>query len=116
MKKLVRNLKPSEREIFKKLEGYPTFLIKNTRTHPGGSIPMSKVCDFFPDCAVFNPHDNSDEQGCDWCDFERGWCRKKGSWKDTSPGPFKWKLVQGHKDDNSSGPSVDHTTGETHVL
>ena len=36
-------------------------------------VPSDKVCDFYPDCAQgSDPNDDSDEHGCDGCDFEKG--------------------------------------------
>jgi len=39
----------------------------------GRCISSEKVCDFYPDCAQGNdPTDDTDEHGCDGCDFETG--------------------------------------------
>lgn len=69
-------------------------------------ISSDKVCDFNPDCAQgSDPTDDTDEHGCDGCDFENGTCY----FKDTSPGVFKWSRKQGRTSSYFTGPSTDHT-------
>jgi len=69
-------------------------------------IPSTKVCDFVNDCGT---NDNSDEKNCGACDFESGYCQ----WNDTSRGVFDWGRGNGSTATINTGPSVDHTKGDS---
>ncbi|XP_057298293.1 MAM and LDL-receptor class A domain-containing protein 2-like isoform X2 [Hydractinia symbiolongicarpus] len=73
-------------------------------------VPSNKVCDFVNDCvSSANPKDYSDEIGCSSCDFENGWCK----WKDNSKGVFDWNRQRGKTGSYMTGPTTDHTKGNS---
>ncbi|KAM4705173.1 MAM and LDL-receptor class A domain-containing protein 1 [Rhinophrynus dorsalis] len=78
----------------------------------GQCIPLTKICDFKPDCS-----DNSDEANCasEFCTFENGstcqWFQPGASFfrRDTT---FQWEIGKGstiHPGEESHRPLKDHT-------
>lgn len=64
-------------------------------------VDASKVCDFEYDC-----DDNSDEEMCGTCDFEKSMC----GFYDKSSGRFFWTRAQAPTQNPiGSGPQTDHT-------
>eukprot|EP00795_Rhopilema_esculentum_P012712 gene12712-3431_t len=69
-------------------------------------IPATKICDFVNDCGAT---DDTDERNCGACDFESGLCQ----WNDSSIGVFDWKRGNGATATANTGPSTDHTKGDS---
>ena len=65
-------------------------------------VHASMVCNFYDDCS-----DNTDENSCGTCDFERDYC----GW--TSPEDYRlWARFRGSTFTNGTGPDTDHTTSK----
>ncbi|EDO47788.1 predicted protein [Nematostella vectensis] len=74
------------------------------RCTDGSCIMQSLRCDYQNDCS-----DGLDEASCGTCNFEADQC----GWGDNSPGQYQWSRHRGATPSANTGPSVDHTCGNS---